>query len=205
MFRFYRAPREWVTDPFLHRRSKMCQYVTSPAGTWWEWLNDGRPNISFGLVEADATTMALTNADTEIIPLSPEFADVSEAQSWLDGAHTGMTQEVKDQFETDGVNTDWVVGSITCRHIFRYLSRYHWVMQRIKGLQDADALGIFKVALTYTVSDVPLAARQRIAIWMTNNGLDTSWITGSTSVREVIHYILENKDWPRMPLGPVTI
>ena len=186
------------------RRSKLCDYVGGAnGGYFWDWINDARP-IRYALARCDDNLHDAAEADSDITPLSPRFDDDLVLNVW--GEDTNIAQVIKDRLEADGCNTAWIAAAHKRRHAIQYLSKLHVVMQRFKGAKDGDALEFFKRALNLTVADVPVNVRQRISTWMTNHGMDTSWIGGATEVRAVVHAILLNltwrsRAWPIMRLG----
>ena len=54
--------------------------------------------------------------------------------------------------------------------------------------------------LSLTISEIPIAKRQEMNTWLTNHGYDTSWITASTTVKEVLkdilHWLNNRQDTP---------
>ena len=74
--------------------------------------------------------------------------------------------------------------------------------QDLRRLKNSVAMAIFAVGLTATVGDLSSQTRTRVRDWMDAKGLDTTWITNQTLIRQVLQYLLENLNWPVITFGP---
>lgn len=198
-YRIYRAPR--LGDGISRAtafRSKLCNYITDDGTqTFWSWSNRATP-CSYALALCEPSVHATIEADAEITILSPQFANVSDLNSWLDGLVGTLPSAVATIIEQDGFPVDWISGATTRRALFIRLSKWHVVMQKSYG--DL-VFSLFQRPIDDTVSDLPTAVRNRIGSWMVGNGLDTDWITGSTPIRSVLKYVVANIQFPHMALG----
>lgn len=205
---FYRSDQigtGTLHDPY---RSKLDDYVVADGtGTdFWDIIHDARP-IRYALARADSSVHEAIRADAGIAAFSPEMSDLDGINAWLDGVVPDLPQAVIDTLESDGISTAWVTSATTRRQLMRYLVRILAATQDIRRLIDRleatdDAMDLFRRALTLSVNQIPTATRQSAASWLQSKGLDTGWISGTTTVRQVIQFALENLDWPVMRLGP---
>lgn len=159
------------------------------------WDNVSRQSTAgfYHLVLADSTIHTQIAADVDIQALSPEQATLAALQTWLDGQiGGGVSASLRSAIESDGIPIDDLTATSTRRALLRRIARCIMFAQRLFGERDADALTFARAALDATVAEVPLVARQRIAAWMQARGLDTSWITGTTPVRQVLRFILDS-------------
>lgn len=201
-YRFYRSTEigtGTIVDP---RRNVLTNYITGGDGAdFWDWIHDARP-IRYAFSCADSTVHDLCAADADITPYSPQLADLPAVQVWLDSPLSSVPVGIRNQIESDGFSTAWATGQTTRRAAFIYISRVHVMMQELKRLKDNDSLEMFTKGLDTTVGALTTLVRNKVSQWMENRGLDTSWVLGSTSVREVIQYIITNLEWRILQFGP---
>lgn len=98
--------------------------------------------------------------------------------------------DLRNELEANGINTAWASGSTTMRELLRYMLRQHTLGQVLHSFPNAK--DFLTAGINNTVASVPVSARNQISSWMVSRGLDTTWITGATLVREVLHYIQQN-------------
>ena len=91
---------------------------------------------------------------------------------------------IRTKLENIGFEFIWANANTTIREILKYL---------VRSIQIASwaevSISAANFNLNRTVGDVPVAARQRIAGHMQDLGIDTSWITLSHTIGEVVHKI----------------
>lgn len=208
-YRFYRAPTLGTgasTQDYI--RSKLQNYIvndgtpTSPATQdFWDWSFRTR-SARYCLAWCDSTVHTTIAADAEITVLSPELADIAAIQTWLDGLVGSLPAGLATVLEADGISTTWLTGTTTRRQLWRFIAKLHSLVQKLSGSGDADLRDLFKNGLATTVGQVPVAARNKIGNWMINQGMDTSWITGATTLRQVTEFVVANASFP--PLRMLT-
>lgn len=203
-FRFYRTAQIGTGTRNDAFRSAMDRYIVADGSgqNFWDWIHDGRP-LRYVLARATTATHLTAELDPDITPVSPEMPDLEAVRLWLDSpvlADVTLTTTL----ENDGISTSWASQQTTRRQVFRFLSRLHVVTQDIRRIDGADALRFFREGLDTSISQVPPAVREAFRTWMQSKGLDAGWITGSTTVRQVVHYVMSNIDWTILALGPVT-
>lgn len=205
-YRFYRSPVVPWTRPGSVA-AKIFQYISnSEDGTVFvhHLLNKARP-VDYSFVCCDETIHNTIEADLEIQAMSPRFADLPAVQAWLDGDWDSTPATAKLQFENDGISTAWTAPATTRRNFWRYLNRYHSITHDLARDKDPDLFELLKANLNLTVGTIPAAKRQKFANWMNRKGLSTTWITGTTTIRQVVQFVLENIDWPAPNLGEVKV
>lgn len=205
-YRLYRSIRIGTGARDNPWRSKLTLYITADGtgADFWDWIHDARP-VRYALTRCDSTVHTQIAADIEITPLSPELSTLAALNSWGNELASTIPLGMRDQLEADGCSMSWVTAQTTKREVLRYLSRMHRISQELRRLRESDALDFLMQDLTRPVAQVPLAARTRISTWMHNHDLETTWITGSTTVREVIHFILEQRVWDPLPFGALSL
>lgn len=195
--RLYRAAR-LGSGVFPDRyRSALSRYIIEDGtgATYEDWIKDPieAATAFYSLASAESTVHALCESDPDITVLSPEFATLEALQAWLDGSISGeFSPTARTTIETDKIPIDDITTSNTRREFWRRLGIYHRVSNYMSGQGDGTALEFLKANLDSTVQQLPIAVRTRIRNWMTERGLDTTWITNSTTVRAVLKFLLVN-------------
>lgn len=202
-YRFYRTARLGDGSRANPFRSALTRYIPGSiqGATFWDWIHDARP-LRYALALTDSVTHVLAASDADIQALSPELADLAAVNTWLESST--LSDPAHTTLEGDGISTQWIAAQTTRRQLFRYAARLHVVVQDVKRLKNAETMDIFGRGLDLQMNQVPVTTRQKIRTWMEAKGLDTTWITNATTVRQVLHYIVQNVDWPVLPFGPVT-
>jgi hypothetical protein len=199
-FRIYRAAVIEDGLSFLAaKRNVLTEYITASGGAdFWDWVHDAR-SIRYTLARCDSTVHALINADPRITAISGEFTDW---EAWLDLTLASVPLATRNLLESDGFSISWATAGTTRRDALIYISRVHVIMQELRRLGEVDSLAVFAQGLGTTVGSLSIQIRNKVLAWMGNWGLDTTWIIGSTAVREVIHYVIQRVNWPVMQFGP---
>jgi len=190
-FRFYRSKRVGTGvrgDPF---RSKLTAYITAQGGSDFEdWILDpvDAGLTRYALAICDSTVHATIDGDTDIQALSPELANQAAATSWLDSAITAPAA-VLTAIEGDRIPVDDVT---TNRQLMRRLAIYHRLGNLLLANRETDAIGLLRSSLSLTVADLTAAVRNRVQSWMTERGISTTGITGTTTLRDVVKRIVQS-------------
>ena len=184
-------------------RPKIYQYVPREQAdrNFWNWTNQGIRQHQYVLVQAPVDVLDLIDADTDIQALSPRVDSLDQMQGWLDNSSTAFQNLAA--LELDQVPTDWITAAHTNRQIMKYLLKWHWLCGSVMRLKDPDAKQFIMENLGTQVGTLPLPVRQKVSTWMENKGLDTSWITGTNTVRQVLRYILDSIAFPTPGIGPL--
>ena len=197
-----KEPGVLVVDPF---RSALDDYITTDetGQTYWDWIHDARA-LRYALALCESSKHAVLAADPRIVALSPEGDSLTSIQAWLD-APLSADATLLARLEADGCSTAWITGGTTRRHVLRYLMHTHVICQDARRAKVVDVLTFLAGNLDSRTGDVPLRVRQAVSAWITSKGLTTTQFTNNTTVREVVHYVRENIDWPTLTLGPVEL
>lgn len=185
-------------------RSKLTDFIVND-GTQncWDWSNRATA-FRFCLAWCPSALHTTIAADADVTVLSPELADAAAISTWLDQDVGTLSASLIAKLEAAGIPVDWVAAGITRRQLWRFISTWHFVIQRMSGDGDNNALAFIRSNLDNTVGSLTAAVRNRASAWMTENGVDPSWIVGSTKVRAVVRYIIVNGNFPIMSHSPVT-
>jgi len=129
-------------------------------------------------------------AHTDVMTLTGIFSFPSGSLDTTVGSLTlERRQAIRTKLENIGFEFSWVTSDTTIREVLKYL---------IRSIQLASwaevPISAANFNLNTTVADIPAAARQRIAGHMQDLGIDTSWITGSHTVSDVVHKIQRHSD-----------
>ncbi|HEY5574951.1 MAG TPA: hypothetical protein VIK64_18155 [Anaerolineales bacterium] len=161
-----------------------------------QWINDARP-IYYEVAICEETIHTSVAGNPDIKGISPLFFSAALFQAWLDSTwEIALDLSAMTQIEVDGFSLSWLSPGNSCKDVIRYISKIHVAIQRLRRLRDEDSLDLFRSLLDNAVNTLSPVKRSKISSWMQSMGLDTSWITGSTKIRQVIHYIVENINWP---------
>lgn len=191
--RFYLAPQQGTgtfQDPF---RSILNDLIDVQAGDSFQEIDNPARRISICCVRASDATHAVISADARLLPVSARVADdgLLEHLETLFNSLPGIGA-LKTALEARGISTSWISGSNNVRDGLRYLMRVFSIAQIADGMGNAHVKTIIAQNLDSTVGDVAPAVRNGVKNWMQAKGLATGWITNSTTVRQVIHFIVEN-------------
>ncbi len=189
--RLYRSARlgsGTLSDPYY---SALRAYIVADgSGSDFEdWIHETKP-VRYALASCEASVHDTIAADVNIQALSPQFSALEDLDAWLDGS-LALTAGQRTAVEDDGIPIDDITSSNTRREFLRRVALHHRIGNYMRGLNDS-ALDFLRESLSTTVSQVPQAVRTRIQTWMQERGLSTAWISGSTTVRQVLKYILVN-------------
>ncbi len=183
-------------------RSKLSNFIVND-GTqdFWDWSN--RVTVFRFCIATCASALHTTiAADPDVVALSPELADVPAINAYLDGLVGTLPAPVATALEAAGIPVNWLVAGTTRRQLWRFISNWHVVVQALSN--NPTARTFLASSLGLRVNQVPAAQRNAIAAWMTARGIDSSWITGTTLIRTVVIFIIQNGNFPIMNNGPVT-
>lgn len=175
-------------------RNRIALYIqTINDGKFSEIMNPAR-DISACVAETSGSIHAQIVADSLIFAVSPLY---DNRDAWLAGLNSPVNNissasAIKQKLEDFGVNMDWISGSHTLRQAFRYIMAHHLLAQTIKGKKITEFTSFLQENLTSEMSAIPIAVKDRVKAWMVNKGLAINWITNLTTVRQVLHYILNN-------------
>lgn len=202
-YRFYRSTQIGTgtqADPF---RSALTRCVVGQGNTFWDWVHDAR-SLRYALVLAEPAVHTTCAADPDITSFSTQLT-ATELAAWLELPASSLSLAARNQLETDGFSLGWANASTTRRELLRYMSKVHVMMQELKRLRDSNSLQLFNRGLDTTVGALSATVRNALASWVASHGLDTGQVNASTTVRQLIHYVLQNGTWQELNFGSVVI
>lgn len=160
-------------------------------------------------VFADDVTHQAIQSRADVVRIFP-IVSVTLAQaianfsSPLTSIFTGaQLTAVKAAIEAKGYDVAWTSASTTAKQLIRFLQNVHVLGEWVHGDNNSNLKSFLAANLATTVGSLSAAVRNSASTWMTNHGLSTAWITGTTTVRQVLRYIVQNYDsnFPRVITG----
>jgi hypothetical protein len=181
-------------------RSKLVNFIIEDgSGATFENFIDPQKPLCYDLARCDSTVHAQIASDADIKPISIELADDAAVLEWMNG--DGFADAlVNAQLESDGCSTAWKSTGTTRRDLMAYLAKLYILGLDIGRARDSDLLRLIKENLDNRINQLPVAVRNKVTNWMVTKGLDAGWIGGQTTVRQVLHYVIENVQWPKQKL-----
>lgn len=125
-------------------------------------------------------------------PVSKLFQDEADEDR---GLNESFSDEAKDA-DSDGYDLSWITPQTTRKDVLRHIIKTVKISQILNNHPR-----LFSLPLDSTAADLTLAQRTAIRNWMTSKGLDVSWITASTTLRELKHYIISTASFSRIFLA----
>ena len=191
--RFYVAPQQGdgtMLNPF---RSVLNDLINISQGDWFDEIDHPARRISICCVHASDATHAVILADSRPVPIS-ELYEEGAVGIGLAKIFNNITEStaLKTKMENQGISTAWITSSNTMRDVLRYLIRIFTITQVSDGEGNTNVKEFLKANLTTTVAQIPVGIRTAIRNWMQAKGLAIGWITNATTVREIVHFIIEN-------------
>lgn len=141
-------------------------------------------------------TWALTTADFDntqhaLVAADPDITDVPF--SALDNTWNDFTVQqrtaIGNRLETFHVPMDWISGSTSVADLIRMAARVALIGQMLK----ADALD--NISLDSTFGSLSAARRNRILAWAADNNVDTTGLSGSTTIRAMLRALVVRFPW----------
>jgi hypothetical protein len=185
-------PSTWsdTTGPY---RSLLNNFINPANGDNFDEIDHPARRVSICTVEASAATLDVIEADSRVTPCIPlratnrvHLAQILAAPfssyplAWRDAARTFL--------EGKGINTEWVTGTSTMRDVIRQVIKIFSVAQVADGQGQVNVKEFMRTAgLDTQVSAIPTVQRSAVADWLQSRGIDTTWITGTTTVRQVVN------------------
>ncbi len=191
--RFYLAPQQGtgtMMDPYC---SILNDLINIQQGDWFDEIDNPARHISICCVHASQTSHDAILADGRALPIGNLIND-TQLKVHMDSLLSTLPNLVtlKTALESRGISTSWFSGSNTIRDGIRYLVRVFSTCQIADGQGDGNIKDLIGKNLTITVAQIPVAIRNGVKTWMQAKGLAIGWITNSTTVREILHFIVEN-------------
>ena len=179
------------TDSTGPYRSLLHKFIDTTAGESFDEIDHPARHVSICTVEARAATLDAIDADSRIIAAIPIRAtDRTHLAQILNAPFSSYPlawrNAARNKLESWGVNTEWITGSHTMKDLLRHIIKQFSVAQVADGHGQSSVKEFLKANLNTQVSAIPADHRNAIRNWLQSKNIDISWITGSTTVREVI-------------------
>lgn len=197
MFGIYYAPQIGTgteEDPF---RSLLNDFIDVQVGEWFDEIDNPARRFSICVVSASQTTHNSIGADIRCTLLIPTLAGNQEDLRTLlntsfSSFSVGWRNAAQAKLEELGVSTTWITGTNTLRDVIRYILRTHFFAQIADGKGNNQVKSFLTRNLDSTIGSLSTQERNAAKDWMQERGLATGWITNGSTVRQVIHFVLEN-------------
>jgi len=191
-WRLYLAPQNGDGTFDSPYRSRLNDYVDVHAGEGFDEFDHPAYHWSLCCVGASEATHAAIIADAQVKPATPELSTtkaalvtlLSQPLSDLPPAWVG---NAKTFLESKGVDTSQAAGNTTLKQVLQHLVKTFAMSQQPSPVEVKTFLGTHLDTLAV---DVP--GRQVMASWLANRGIDLSWVTAATTVREIVRYAANN-------------
>lgn len=189
-------PTTW-TDTTGPYRSLLNNYINVAAGECFDEIDHPVRRVSICTVEASAATLTAIEADSRVTPVIPIRAtDRTHLTQILSAPFSSYPltwcTAAKTKMEGWGINMEWITASHTMKDVLRQVVKIFSTCQVAFGSNQPHVLEFLKGNLGTSVSAIPVAQRDGVATWLQARGIDTSWITGTTTVREVVALLPAN-------------
>ncbi len=199
MIRIYLSPQVGIGSMIDPWRSRINLYIQ--LGEYFdEWNNHDR-HISICFVDAIQASHDAIAADSLITPLSRMHSSDADLESGLDTPLSQFTDpelnNLKAALENAGIDTGWTTPATTLRTLIRVALRNIYLNQTSDG-REPLFIEFLTTNSDATFGSLRLIVRNRIRNWFQNHGLDDSWITQQTTLREIRRYIINNMSFPRI-------
>lgn len=150
---------------------------------------------SLDLVRAEDAVHLLVQALPGVVTLLPVVsATAAQIRAHLDTPLVTLggapwATALRASLEARGIDTDWADATTTARQLIRHLLRVHTVAQHALGTGGAHMLTFLAANIDATVGSLPAAVRTGAGAWLAARGVQTGWITGATTVRQVLRRV----------------
>jgi hypothetical protein len=173
------------------RKPILNQFLTS--GDRYDTIMNYGQLWALMLVVADTTTHDAICADSRITVVLPSnHVTPSQMRNHLDDPLSAFDNtwrnNLKSKLETLGVPTGWATNATTMRELIKFLIR---VCQATCRQLNPSMRALLSVPITRTISSFTAGERASMAGWLNNRGVDTSQVTGSTTVGTVLTHLIE--------------
>lgn len=207
--KLYLAPQLGDGSDLNPYRSALNDLIDIEAGDWFDERDNPARHVSICNVHASAATHNNIALDGRAVLLTPiDILDQATLQTVLDAPFSSwpvaFRTAAQDGLEANGVSVAWVTGTNNLRDVIRYLLRGFVFAQMADwdgSARNLQLIGFLQGNLTATVGSLTAQQRNAAKNWMTSKGLDSGWITNANTVRQVIHYVMENLGWGQIPFA----
>lgn len=192
--RFYLAPQQGdgtENNPF---RSILNDLINVQQGDWFDEIDNPARHISLCCAHGPQAMHDTIALDSRVLPIGNICADGTALRYSLDSLLSGLSNlpALKTALETWGISTSWLSGSNTLRDGLRYVIRVFITGQIADGQGDGNWKALLGKNLTATFNSLTAAQRNAIRAWLASRGLAENWIGSTTTIREIVHFVVMN-------------
>lgn len=199
----YLSPQELHTgdDGSEYTWNYLNNLIDTGAGDWFDEIDHPARKVSICILTASDATIDAVNADPKCKKVLP--ARVADTAAFVSALDTPLRRypgnwrsAVKTVLLNQGIDIDDLTLDNTLRDVLRRLMRAQALTQRAFGKRKQRILDFVQRNLDETVSVIPVEERDELRDWLQAEGIDITWATGSTTVRELTRYIYERGAFP---------
>lgn len=133
-------------------------------------------------------TAIQTDPEITLIPFFDPGGEYLATTAQVSELSAQSRTNIQDFLEARRIPTDWIQGTHTLGAVLKYIARIFAVMGWLKeNYPELD--------LSTPASEIPQAKRQAVLDWMDGRGIETSDITLSWTVRQVLRRIIVQYPW----------
>jgi hypothetical protein len=189
-------PSTWsdTTGPY---RSLLNTFIDPANGDNFDEIDHPARRVSICTVEASAAVLTAIEADVRVTPVTyaraadrPALAAILAAP--FSSYPLAWRNAARAKLEKWGIDTSDITGSDTMKTVLCRVIKMFSVAQVADGHGQANVKEFLKGNLDVQVSAIPVAQRNAIGDWLQSKGIDTAWITGTTTVRQVVNTLPGN-------------
>lgn len=197
MIRIYLAPQIGTgtrQDPF---RSLLHDLINVAGGDSFDEIDNPAKRMTVCTVTASQVTHDAIAADGRVTPLMPAVvSDMDALNAVLDTQFSSFDSTWRSATsaaaELAGINTGWINLTNTLRDVMQYLLRVHVFAQLIDGSAYPNIKTLIAANLGTPMSSIPAGVKTAASSWLSARGLSAGWVTPTTTVRQVVHYVVTN-------------
>lgn len=201
MIRFYLCGQVGTGTKFDPLRPAISQLAIQwdRGGTeWYDSEDDPARKFHVCIVHGSQQTHDLCM--TVAVPLTPTVAaDADAANADLDSnvesGNAAWRDALKAALEARNISSAWINPSTTPRDVLRHIFRVIFLSQWAEGANATRVLQFLAANLDTQIGDLSAQVRNAAKNWIEARGLDTAWMVNSTTVRQVVQYVLSGIQW----------
>jgi hypothetical protein len=194
MLRLYLAPQIGSgtrQNPF---RSLLNNLIDTAAGDRFSEMDNPARHISLCCLDASSATHTAVSANSQVVSLGESAGDRASFTASLNGLLSGLPNlaALQSALEARGVSITWISSANTVRDLVRWLLRGFAIAQLGDGEGVPAVKAVAAASLSAQFNIFSSAERDAVRNWMAAKGLATGWIKPTTTVRQILHFIVEN-------------
>jgi hypothetical protein len=168
-----------------HLDPRVPKYLAEFGAGQWQLVDYGSQDVCFVALDADAATHSALTAHADVLTVPANLDNTPGA---------GAVTTTRNALEALDIPGGWVTTSTPWRTVVRVvvgmflLNQRFWVI-RGNNIGNGRHSLLDGVDLDMTVADIPQAARQDLQEAALSLELDTSEVTGATTIREMLRII----------------